>query len=150
MIAMRTRPSSPPAAPRRRREGFTLVEIMAAAVMLAVAMSLMLELVGWVARERRASERRQRAVQEAANVMERLTARAWDDLDEEGVAGLELSPPSRKALPGGELKVAVAAAEGTGLKRVEVSVRWRNRSGEPEAPVRLVSWVSRRGTGGRP
>ncbi|HEX8202509.1 MAG TPA: prepilin-type N-terminal cleavage/methylation domain-containing protein, partial [Isosphaeraceae bacterium] len=56
------------------RRGFTLVEMAAAAAILMVAMTLTVQLVGWVATERRAAEQRTRAIQEAANLMERLTA----------------------------------------------------------------------------
>ena len=45
------------------------------AVMLMIAMALTMKVVGWVAAERRAWDRRQWAAQEAANLMERVTGR---------------------------------------------------------------------------
>jgi prepilin-type N-terminal cleavage/methylation domain-containing protein len=130
---------SSPACPGRR--GFTMIEMVAAMALLMVAMTLVVELVGWVAAERRAAERRTRAIQEAANLMERLTARAPGVLTPEGVAALRLSPAAQAALPGGELKVRLDPAE-DGLTRIRLELRWRDRSGGFEAPVRLTSWVA--------
>jgi prepilin-type N-terminal cleavage/methylation domain-containing protein len=129
-----------------RRRGFTLFEVAMAALMLGIAMTVTVQLAGWVAAERRSAGRRGRAVQEAANVMERLAALPWDRLTPETAADASLSPAARQALPGGELKADVAAHdEDGGSRRIRVQVRWRDRSGKFEAPVRLTSWVYHRG-----
>jgi type II secretory pathway pseudopilin PulG len=125
------------------RRGFTMLEMVAAVAMLMAAMTLVVQLVGWVAAGRRAAERRTRAIQEAANLMERLTARAPGDLTPQGVAALRLSPSARNALPGGELTVHVDPGE-AGLTRIRLELRWRDRSGGVEAPVRLTSWIAPR------
>ena len=59
---------------RSRRRGSLLVEVAMAAVLLMIAMTLTVKVLGLVALERRASERRQRALFEVANVMERITS----------------------------------------------------------------------------
>ncbi len=71
---------------RSRRRGFGLVEMTIACVLLAAAMAATLQVVGWVALERRAVERRERAVLEASNLMERIAARPWDELTTEALA----------------------------------------------------------------
>jgi len=131
----------------RRRRGFTLIEVGVAGALLLVTMAMTAQALGWMAAERRAADRRREAVQEAANVLERLAARPWAELTPESARALRLSGPARRALPGGEL--AVDIAERDGLKRIAVTVRWRGRSGGPEAPARLTAWVGRR-EGGRP
>jgi hypothetical protein len=118
-----------------------------AAVMLMIAMTLTVKVLGWMGAERRASERRQWAAQEAANLMERITARPFEAVTAESVRELALSPQAQKLLPGAELKVDLTAndpAGGEGSQRIAIQVRWRNRAGEWDAPLRLTSWIYRR------
>jgi hypothetical protein len=117
--------------------------------MLMVAMALTVKVLGWVGVERYSFERRQCALQEAGNLMERLTARPFDAVTNSAGKQLTLSQPARKLLPGGELRVDVVEndpAGGPDSKRVAVLLRWKTRSGEWDAPVRLTSWIYR----GRP
>lgn len=125
----------------RRRRGMTLIELTVAVALLATAMTVTVRLVGWIAEERRATERRQRAAVEAANLLERVVERPWDDLSRE----VSLSPEARRQLPGGEARVE--AVESSGMKRVRVEVRWRDKTGAFVTPVRLTTWVARRGGG---
>ncbi len=72
----------------RRRSGFGLVELALTGFLLAVAMTLTLQVVGWIALNRRSTERRERAIVEASNLIERIKARPWDDLKTESLANL--------------------------------------------------------------
>ena len=67
----------------RRRGAFAAIELTVATILLVVAMTLAVQALGWVAAERRATERRAAAVREAANLMERLTARPFDQITPE-------------------------------------------------------------------
>ncbi|MDG3004019.1 type IV pilus modification PilV family protein [Paludisphaera mucosa] len=136
-------------AARRRsaRRGSLLIETAMSALMLMIAMTLITKVVASVASERRAWDRRRCATAEAANVMERLSARPFDALATGPVPGLALAPEAARALPGAELKADVVAddpAGGAGSKRIGLQLRWRNRSGGWDAPVRLTTWVHRR------
>lgn len=130
---------------RSQRRGLTLIEITIAVFLLAVSMTATVRIIGWLASERRACERRQCATREAANVMEHLTALPWDSLTAESARNFALSEPSRSGLPSGELSVAVDEQAAAGSKRLSVRVRWRNRAGEWDAPVRLTAWIHRDG-----
>jgi hypothetical protein len=135
---------------RGDRSGSMLAELAMSAVMLAIAMALVVKVVGWMATEHRAWDRRQWAVQEASNLMEEATARPFDAVSTTGLADLALSSQARRLLPGAELKADVAekdATGGPGSKRVAVRVRWKDRSGSWDAPVQLTSWVYRRRPG---
>ncbi|MFO0891441.1 MAG: hypothetical protein U0790_20145 [Isosphaeraceae bacterium] len=135
--------------PGARRRGSLLAEAAMSGVMLAIAMTLTVKVIGWAAMERRAADRRQWATQEACNVMERVTARPFEAVTSESVGEEALSPQARQLLPGGELRIEVAANDPAGgevSKRVGVQVRWRDRSGGWDTPVRLTSWIYR----GRP
>jgi prepilin-type N-terminal cleavage/methylation domain-containing protein len=124
------------------RRGFTLIEVTITVVLLAAAMTAIVQVLGWVAAERRAIERRQWAVEEAANLMERVTAAPFDEITAESARAVTLSAPVREKLPGPELTVNVSAPEAAhGGKRVAIGIRWRGRGGTWEAPVRLTAWI---------
>jgi Tfp pilus assembly protein PilV len=128
-----------------RRRAFTMVEVTLSVFLLAVAMTTTVQILGWVATQRRAIERRQWAIQEVANLMEHLTAEPWDRVTPDSARALTLSDEIRRKLPEPELKLDVEETEaGRGEKRLAIQLRWRNRSGTWEAPVRLTAWIARR------
>ena len=130
----------------RKRRGFTLLELSVACVLLAAAMVVAVQLLGWVALGRRAAERRQWASQEVANVMEHFTAGGWENATPEQANTIRLSKPARDVLPDADLFVAVAMPESEpGAKRITVELKWRNHAGEFDAPVRLTAWMYRHG-----
>jgi Tfp pilus assembly protein PilV len=131
------------AAALSRRRGQSMIEVAVTALMLVIAMSMTLHVLTWVAAERRALDRRQFALQETANLMERLTARPWDELTSETAKRETLAEPARQALPGAELSVGVDEAKDHASKRVTIALRWRTRAGTWDAPVRLTAWTYR-------
>lgn len=134
---------------RRRRRGFAMVELTISTLLIAAALAIVVQTVGWLAAQRRGAERRQRATQEAANLMERLAARPWDELTPELARSLTLSPATAATLRDGALDVAIAPGRGEpASKSVAITIRWGDRSGTSAAPVRLVAWVHRRTPGG--
>lgn len=134
---------APATSPRRR--GFGLVELSIATLLLALAMAIVVQTAGWLATERRGAERRQRALQEAANLMERLTFRPWAELTPELAKAQTLSSPTKSALRDGTLDVSIGPAEGDASARViAIRIDWSNGAGGRVAPVRLVAWVHRR------
>jgi hypothetical protein len=111
-----------------------------------VAMTLTLKVLGWVALERRSAERRQRALFEVANVMERITAYPFEDVTPDLARRITLSETARAMLPDAELALQIgdgAQAAGRAARRIAIRLRWRGSSGEWEAPVRLTSWIER-------
>jgi Tfp pilus assembly protein PilV len=129
-----------------RRRAFTMIEVAITSLLLLIGMTVTLQVLGWVASERRAADRRQYAIHEAANIMERLAARPWDQLTTGAVKDLALSESARQTLPGAELSVAAEeTGEPIGSKRLSLRLRWRNRAGGWEAPIRLSAWAYRPG-----
>jgi hypothetical protein len=132
------------------RRGSLLAEVAMSGAMLMIAMALTVKVLGWVGVERKVWDRRQWAAQEAANLMEEITSRPFGDVTTESAKKLALSPEARRLLPEAELKIEVGEndrAGGAGSKRIALQLRWHNRSGEWDAPVRLVSWIYRGGPG---
>ncbi|HEX3449262.1 MAG TPA: hypothetical protein VHS97_13465 [Isosphaeraceae bacterium] len=129
------------------RHGSLLAEVTMAAVLLMIAMTLTVKVMGYAGVERRATERRQRALVEVANLMERITAYEFDLVTAGLASRMTLSDETRRALPDPELVVDVAEkvpGAGRRAKRIGIKLRWRGRSGEWERPVRLTSWIERR------
>jgi Tfp pilus assembly protein PilV len=125
----------------RARRGTTLLELLVAGVLLVALMSACLELLLAAGAMRRAVEERQTALEEAANVMERLSARPFDELSPEAVRGAQLSAPARARLPAGAVEIQLAdAPDGPAAKRITVIVRWQASGGRSELTARLVAW----------
>jgi Tfp pilus assembly protein PilV len=122
-----------------------LVELTISAAMLAVAMTLTVQMLGLAARQRRESDLRQRATLEAANLMERIAAGPVDEITPERAKALARSN-TPAGLTGAEWTVEVkdeSPGPGRSARRVAVRLRWKGRSGEWEAPVRLTTWIER-------
>jgi hypothetical protein len=141
-----------PNSPARARRGALLADVGMATIVLMVAMSLMLKIMGTVALERRVADHRQRAALEVANLMERITAQPFDLVTTELARKLKISEPAKESLRDFELAVDVkdekrdAPPELPG-KRISITLRWRESSGQWQAPVRLTSWITRTRTG---
>jgi Tfp pilus assembly protein PilE len=133
-----------------RRGGFGLIEMAIAGALIAVAMTVTVQVVGWIALERKAVERRERALLEADNILERVMAMPWNDLSTESAKRTTILPATSEFLRSPTLNVNVTAFEDAPVhKKVVVEIRWLDRSGRPEAPVRLVAWAYRRGEAAR-
>jgi prepilin-type N-terminal cleavage/methylation domain-containing protein len=145
-----------------KRRGFSIIEMIIAGTILAVLMTISLQMMAVSTRQRQAAQDRLAANQEAANAMERLAALPWERLTPEGVAGVKLpedAPPegdrpaagaasqSPRALPGATLDVAIAdappEADALPARRVTVAIEWLDRGGS-RARTELVAWRYKR------
>ena len=101
-----------------------------------------------VAQERRATEQRQFALQHATNLLERTMTNGWSQLPV-GEQSLTTAPTDvQTLLPGLERQIAVQELSGTPRsKQVVVSIRWKSRSGQLVAPIRLSAWIYESGEG---
>src|SRR5688500_7371071 len=88
--------------------GVTLLETVAATAVLAACALLVAQALDRIAVQRRTAERRELALLEAANLMERLTLSPWDELSEERLSAEEAAGLER--LPGAQLKIGLARA----------------------------------------
>ena len=124
------------------RQGFTLLEVLAAIAALATLIAAWLPLQHPVAKLRRARQWRQVAQFEAAGVLERLAAWPVADLTLERTAAVDLSEDTRLALPNAQLHIDVQpAADDPAGVRVAVQVTWSETSAdEKPRQVELVAW----------
>jgi Tfp pilus assembly protein PilV len=138
---------------KNHRRAFTLIELALTVFLLGLAMTGLVQVLGWVATERRAAERRQWAIAEVGNLMDHLTAPPYDRITGESARarGEAVLPEMRRRLPDADLALDVDELEKAGEppgKRLSIRLKWRLRGGAWEAPVRLSAWVTRPGDGG--
>ena len=131
--------------PPKARSGFTLVEVAVTSLMVAITMILLVQVLSVVASERKNIDRRQCATREVANLMERLTRLPEHELGAAEISRSELSASAKANLPGADLSVKVDPSADPKGQHIRIALRWRNRAGSWEAPVRLDSWVFPRG-----
>jgi type II secretory pathway pseudopilin PulG len=123
------------------RRGYSMIELLVAAGLLATLLTVCVQLSGVASAEQRALRQRQAAMNEAANVLERLSIRPWNALTDKDLGDLPLSAAARQSLPAAKLEVHVAQSAGqSGARRISVHIRWPDRDGRPEQTVRLTAW----------
>lgn len=124
-----------------RRAAFSIAECLVALVLLGAATALLAQFVAAAGTQRRVAEQHALALQETANLMERLFAISFVELTAERARELSLSEAARQQLPGARLEIAVHAADGEpAAKEVRISIRWLDRSRGPEAAADLTAW----------
>ena len=123
-----------------RRHGSTLIEVSIAAGLVAVAMIAVAQLIAVAARQDRSIEQRQLAAQEAANSLELVLARPWNDLNSEWLQSLTLTPESQRMLPNGRLVCEFETlAEEPNVKKVVATVTW-NATVHERKQLKLFAW----------
>jgi prepilin-type N-terminal cleavage/methylation domain-containing protein len=124
-----------------RRKGFSLLELVVAAIVLGTILAVVLKFYAAMVAGELAARHRETAAREAANALERLWQAPYEQLTAEKVRQSRLGEEVREGLPGGELAVEISEPDKEpGAKRIVVEVRWRERPNAPPAPVRLVAW----------
>jgi hypothetical protein len=128
-----------------------LLETAVACVLLVALAGVCLKSFAAAAAQRLAIDQRQIALREASNLMEKLAAIPWDDLDKlsDNAADKSFAETAQKTLPkeldGGEVKIEIVAAEGEpAAKRLAVAIRWQDKANQWVQPVRLTAWRYRR------
>lgn len=125
----------------RQKNGFTITEVAVATVLISGLLVLVAQTMAVVAQQRRASQYRIVATEEAANLMELVMANSYDQLTQESVESMELSAPTDAALPAASLNVELFPIDTVPRsKRVAIEVAWTSAGGEKTKPIRVVAW----------
>lgn len=132
----------------RRRRGSLLLDAAMATVLLTIAMSVALQLITHLGRQRRAADLRQYATQTASNIMERVSQHPWESLEPGPPRQIELPAEALELLRNARCEVTVRSAndEDT-LRTIVVELRWGGGGMPREASVRLIAWVAQAGKG---
>lgn len=125
-----------------RRPGYLLVEVFVALTVVAALFALVIQMVTSTARERRATERRAIALEQAANLLERASAIPFEKVSEVTLREVAVSDEAGQLLPGIDVRWTVAEdGSEVPVKRVQVELTWRATHGRSDSPVRLVTWA---------
>jgi len=131
---------------RSNRKGVSLIEMIVAVVLLGAVMTTAVPVFGWTIQQRRAANQRQFAIQEVANLMERVAADDWADVSKQSLEDLAPTQRMRQALSDPEWDFRVTQVDGPPVaKRVKIQVTWRDRAGNQVSPVRLIGWLHQHG-----
>jgi prepilin-type N-terminal cleavage/methylation domain-containing protein len=125
-----------------KRQGFTILEVVAALGILATLMVLVAQVGYWSLRERQRTLEQHAALEIAENTLEAARAQAWIELDPTWAARQRIPGEWTDILLQGKLSVRVEAEKSLmRSKRVTVTVTWQT---EPVLPrkVELVGIFS--------
>jgi hypothetical protein len=119
-----------------------MLELMAGAAILVGLLAVSLQFFHATALHRRTTRQREVAIEELANVMERLAAIRWQDLTTEKARQVQLSDVASRSLPGAALTIEVSqpAADKPLAKRIAVALAWEDQSRRLGRPMRLSAW----------
>ena len=121
-----------------------MVELCATCALLATAIPLTVAALGAVAKQRRGAELRQQAIEEADNLLERLTAEPYAELTPDRLAEVGKAASSEQMLPAGELKLELVEQPGPPEgKRIDVELSWQAGAAKARQRVRLSGWAYR-------
>lgn len=125
-----------------RRRGYLLVEVFVACTILAALFALVVQMVSTTSQERRATERRAIALEQAANLLERISEIPFEQLSVELLDDVALPDDAARLLAENEVRWTVEDQRSElPTKRVQIELVWHAPHGRPDAPVRLSAWV---------
>jgi hypothetical protein len=126
----------------RGRAAMTLFEVSAAAAMLAVLMTISVQMLRAVGDQQRATEQRAMALTTIQALSEQIGNIPWDELTTEAVSKIEIPAEVAPHLPQAKLSVAIHYEhEPVAAKRVAISLEWKRPNGRVTAPTRLTTWA---------
>jgi hypothetical protein len=116
--------------------------MIATFVVLSAAITLAAPLLASISRQRLAIQQRQFAIQHAGSILERYSARPWNDL-KPGPQTLPDAPPDLQSLLPDLMQTLEVKerSEKPVARQLTVSVSWRGISGTMQKPVQLTEWV---------
>lgn len=133
----------------RAQRGSMLLEVMVAIALLAVTVSLCIKTLTAMGRQQMALGQRAYAAELANNLLERLRGHDWPAITPALAAELKLPADAQQRLPAPQLDIQVAERKSPEAKQMTVIIRWQEGGGRQARPVRLTTWVYRKG-GPRP
>jgi hypothetical protein len=135
---------------KRSRRGLAVVEVSAASMVLVICFALLAQLLYLIARQERSAEIRGVAVRTAANQLEALLAKRFEDLEMHEQAEAAVPDELLRLAPSAILKTAVTASDDENSKQIRVDVAWRSAQGVLVSPVSLTAWKHRPATESQP
>jgi hypothetical protein len=119
-----------------------LLELALSAALLGALTIVSLQMLAALSAQRRAAEQRAVATQEAANLVERVSALPWSEVTPQRVAEMRMSPAAQETLEGATLTLSATEEDGPpAAKHVRVEIDWDGAGPRVNPPVQLHTWL---------
>lgn len=126
----------------RARRAFTIVELVGTCFLMGIMLTVTVPMLLVVARERRALEQRQFALQHLENLLERTVSHPGSDLTIGKQELPEADADLLAILPGMERSLVIKPIEGEqSAQLVVASIRWQTAQGGLNRPMQLSAWI---------
>ncbi|MCA9103111.1 MAG: hypothetical protein KDA63_18270 [Planctomycetales bacterium] len=130
----------------RERRAVTMLEVISALAVLGALTVVCAQMLTLLRGQRTVAVRRQVALVEVQNALERLVRATTEQGDRHNQREEQsLAPPVAELLPHGRIVTRVEPMDAAGRvpagRRLTVEIHWQLASGEPAAPVRLTTWL---------
>ena len=124
------------------RRGFTFIEVIAAAAMVAVLFTLAGQMLVQARRHSRVAEQRALALRIVENGLEAMTARPWNEINDDAIATLALSQPLASQWPQAKFSGLVEElTDPAPAKRL--SLQLALTPNQPALSAKLTTWIYR-------
>lgn len=126
---------------RFHQRGISIVELLTASVVAGALVVLVTQMLLAAALQHQAAQRRLLAMNELANVAERVAAMKYDDINDEQLSAIELTAPLTAALPEAKLTFDLhPEADPPAGKRIAMAIVWGEADGGAGQSLRLTTW----------
>jgi hypothetical protein len=126
---------------RPNSHGFTIVEVTLALAVSATVVGLVVQTVVGLGHVRLRDQQRTRAIEEAANLMEALQARPWNEHSDEQLTDLQLSEGFQRVAPRATLTVTIALVEQpVSAKRITITIAGTDTANHGVTLATLSAW----------
>lgn len=126
---------------RPNSRGFTIVEVTVALAVSATIVGLVVQAIVGLGHVRLRDQQRTRAIEEAANLMEAIQARPWNQLSAEQLDTLQFSEVFQRAAPRATLSVTVAPVEQPVVaKRITITITGTDSASRSVVLASLSAW----------
>ena len=115
---------------KQPRVGSIFIEVCVAVVVIAATLAMVAQLLALALRQQRVIAMQQQATRLAGNLMERIMARPWDELESDRLQRL-IAPDELASLPEANVRIEVIPVEQPVSREIRVSVTWTHPPGKP-------------------
>lgn len=116
--------------------------MMVSGVLLTTVFMIVVPSLYWVHREQKQTEQRQVALVEVENLMERVAALPYRQINQPTVDKFVISESVMQQLPEADLQIQIQETKDLPLmKRIQIQLGWQDSRNLKIQPVRLTSWV---------
>jgi prepilin-type N-terminal cleavage/methylation domain-containing protein len=126
---------------RLARGGFTILESIVAIGLLAVLMTITIQMLKLASLHQRVAERRAIELQTVQAVAELAENMHWNELSPTAIGHFRIPEAVQSYLPNEQLHVAMVDENEPAAKRISIEIQHTGAKGQPGGATRLTTWV---------